>query len=273
MPNRRKVLIGLGGSVALAGCTGETDEEEPEPEEEEPEEDTPTETPEETESEEETEEEEQVEEVSEFVLSDLSPTNDTFEQGEEIEASVIVENEGNIEDTKEITTEFDGNIVDTEEYTIGPNNEKTHSYSIDTTDNEPDEYDLVVFSEDDELSTTLEVIISLEENMEIMGSTLSIFGLNLVEWSKEGEELHIHYETTSTESYEIVDDMMSVEEAYLAALNRGLETERIIAEMSEPGEDPIARYTVETEWSNQLTEGTITESEMEDKIIDTLEYT
>ena len=44
MPNRRKVLIGLGGSIAIAGCTGDTDEEEPEPEEEEPE-------PEETESE------------------------------------------------------------------------------------------------------------------------------------------------------------------------------------------------------------------------------
>ena len=54
MPNRRKVLIGLGGSVALAGCTGDTDDEEPEEEE-----DTPTETPEETESEEDTEEEEE----------------------------------------------------------------------------------------------------------------------------------------------------------------------------------------------------------------------
>ena len=51
MPNRRKVLIGLGGSVAIAGCTGETDEEEPE------EEDTTNEPPEEEEPERESEEE------------------------------------------------------------------------------------------------------------------------------------------------------------------------------------------------------------------------
>lgn len=42
MPKRRKVLLGLGGSMAIAGCTEDTDEETedetdtPEPEEEEP---------------------------------------------------------------------------------------------------------------------------------------------------------------------------------------------------------------------------------------------
>ena len=61
MPNRRKVLIGLGGSIAIAGCTGETDEEEPEEEEPEEEEETDTsdsQPEEEDESEDESEEEE-----------------------------------------------------------------------------------------------------------------------------------------------------------------------------------------------------------------------
>ena len=67
MPNRRKVLIGLGGSVAIAGCTGDTDEEEPEPEEEEPEqeEEEPEPDPEEEEEEPEEEEEEEPEEEEE----------------------------------------------------------------------------------------------------------------------------------------------------------------------------------------------------------------
>ena len=260
MKKRRTVVATIGaiGTIGIAGCSSISDlevEEESEENNQEP-----------------TEEQEE-EEESEFILSDFSLEEETVEQGKNIEFSVKIENGGNIENTKEITTKFADEIVDTEEYTIKPSDKKAHSHSIDTTDVEIEEYILVVSSEDDKITTSVEVIMSLEENMETMRLTLDVFGLNLVDWSKEEEELHIEYETTATSGSEIREDMMSVEEAYLAARRRGLETERIVAEMAEPGDEPVGRYTIENEWSNQLTEGTITESEMQEKIIDTLEYT
>jgi len=71
------------------------------------------------------------EKVAEFILSGLSPRSKTFEKGSSIDISVNIENTGNIEGTKEVTTEFAGDVINTEEYTIEPNKEETHTDNID----------------------------------------------------------------------------------------------------------------------------------------------
>lgn len=85
MPNRRKVLIGLGTSVAVAGCS-DTSEPEPEPEEEE-------ETEEESEPEPEEEESEPEPEPALFEVVNYG-FPETAEIGEEINLEVTVENTG-----------------------------------------------------------------------------------------------------------------------------------------------------------------------------------
>lgn len=84
MPKRRKVLIGLGGAVTLAGCTGDTDEEtedsEPDAEQQETSTEEPTQTP--------------TEEPPEFSLVDVFPEGKTVEQGDRVEISAQVKNSG-----------------------------------------------------------------------------------------------------------------------------------------------------------------------------------
>ncbi len=287
MLNRRKVLIGLGGTIALAGCTGD-DSEEPD-QEEESEEETSTEseeeeTEEETEEEEqETEEEEQAtedeeanqeeeeEQLSIFSLSGISPKDEIFVQGKTIEVSVDIKNRGNVEGTKKITTEFAGEIVNTKEYTIEPNEEEIHIINIDTSKIGPDEYDLRIHSEDDEITSTIEIRSTNENIMEIFDLQLEVFGLNLADHSIEEDDLHIHYETTSTEPNEIVHDIMNVEEVYYSAILQGIPTKQLIAEMSEPGEEPVGRFRIENEWAIAYSDDEISESELKNKILDTLE--
>lgn len=211
------------------------------------------------------------EEVAEFLLSDLSPGYETFEKGTNIEVSVNIENEGNIEGTKDITTELAGETINTKEYTIKPKEKKIYTYDIDTSEMEPDEYDLLVYSDDDEARTSIEIRSTNEEIMETFELQLEIFGLNLVDHSIDGDDLHIHYETTASQEYEIINDMMNVEEVYYSAILQGIPTEQLIAEVSEPGEDPVGKYTIKNEWSIAYSNDEISKRELENNILDTLE--
>ena len=211
------------------------------------------------------------EEIAEFILTDLSPQSQTFEKGTNIDISVNIKNRGNIEGTKEITTEFAGEVISTDEYTIEPSKEETHTDNIDTSETEPEEYDLLVHSEDDEIRTSIEIRPTNEEIMETFELQLELFNLNLVDHSINGDDLHIHYETTATQEYEIIDDMMNVEEVYYSAILQGIPTEQLIAEVSEPGEEPVGRYRIENEWSIAYSNDEISERELENNILDTLE--
>lgn len=211
------------------------------------------------------------EEVSEFMLSDLSPGYETFEKGSNIEVSVNIKNRGDIEDTQNITTEFAGDTINTEDYTLESKGETTHTHNIDTSGMEPDEYDLLVYSEDDELRTSIEIRSTNEEIIETFELQLEIYNLNLVDHSIDGDNLRIHYETTATQEYEIINDMMNVEEVYYSAILQGIPTEQLIAEISEPGEDPVGKYRIKNEWSIAYSNDEISERELENKILDTLE--
>jgi hypothetical protein len=161
--------------------------------------------------------------------------------------------------------------MNTKEYTLKPKEEKTYRYDIDTSEIEPDEYDLLVYSENDEARTSIEIRPTNEEIMETFELQLEIYNLNLVDHSIDGDNLRIHYETTATQEYEIINDMMNVEEVYYSAILQGIPTEQLIAEVSEPGEDPVGRYRIENEWSIAYSNDEISERELENKILDTLE--
>jgi hypothetical protein len=92
MPTRRKALIAIGGTVAIAGCSGteESDFEEGDvnnEEESEPQEET------EPSNEEETEQQEEPAEAN-FEFTEIIGDGETYSVGDEVEAGVVIENTG-----------------------------------------------------------------------------------------------------------------------------------------------------------------------------------
>lgn len=271
MQKRRTVLttIGTVGTVAIAGCS-DTSESEPEPEEEEEtqEESEPEEESEESES----EEEEQVEEVSTFLLSDLSIESETIETGTDIEFSVKIENRGNVEDTQEITTELDSEIVDSEEYTIEPSGEKTHSHNIDTTDLEPNGYDLVVASDDDSETGTI-TIESVENYSQHAENIQEYFGGDLIapDVRYTGSNIQVDYVTGGGSTTELAVEISLVIGGYTAEIaEENMEPIRLEASVIDDGET-VAEYYIEEEWGEKYKNGEYTVSDITDKVIENLE--
>jgi hypothetical protein len=260
--NRRRFLSGVGvvGLSSVAGCSTEED---PSPT------DTPTDSPTNTPTKEPTETEEP---KAKFELVYLSPISKQFQQGEIIQLKVKVINRGDIKGTKSVKLELDNEVVDSTDITLEPGENKTYNHTLNSTNIDAGEYRFELSTEDDSVNTDLTIDWSDKKILEIMDLTLEVFGLNMVESSIEEDVAVITYETLSTSAAEIRNDIRDVSEAYHGAVLQGISTDRLNAKMAEPGEEPIGAYYIQNEWILEIENGEITESELVDKIIDTLEY-
>ncbi|WP_280536612.1 hypothetical protein [Halopenitus sp. POP-27] len=154
MVRRRKVLIGIGTSVALAGCSGDTNNDQPEENQEsEPEEET----------EEEPEEESQSETEAVFeVVETVDETN--FLSTDEISVGGVVENTGGSvgEQTVEIQDPA-GNTVASEEVELESGETYNAVINIEPGTFQAGEYEIIILTEDDEVSYTITVSEPQEE--------------------------------------------------------------------------------------------------------------
>ncbi|MDQ2055509.1 MULTISPECIES: hypothetical protein [Halobellus] len=110
-----------------------------------------------------------------------------------------------------------------------------------------------------------------KEIMEMMGSSLSVFGITMRSYSIEGDEAQIVYESVVETTDDIIQDMRDVSESYHGAVLQGVSTERLFAEMAPPDRDPVGSYIIENEWIMQIENDEITESELLSKMLGTLE--
>ncbi|MCQ4331947.1 hypothetical protein KM295_00305 [Natronomonas sp. F2-12] len=152
MPNRRKVLIGLGGSIALAGCSGETEEPESEDQDQ----------TEEDDSEEQGSESGQQEQEGEavFELSEIID-GETYSQDEEVIIGANVENTGDIagEQTIEISSEW-YSYEETVELEPGEGvrfGARWNSPEDIEADNTTGNLEYTILTEDDELSGSITI--------------------------------------------------------------------------------------------------------------------
>lgn len=163
MAKRREVLVGIGATVAVAGCTGESDDDsddselEDEPEVEEEFEDEPT-AEDEPEIEDESEDDESEGEPAELVFADISPDNEAFEQGDDVEIVGVVENIGDMEGDASIEILFNGSVVDTENTTLSGGEESAVSYVLDTSDVDPGDYSYGFSIDDDSISAEISIL-------------------------------------------------------------------------------------------------------------------
>jgi hypothetical protein len=153
MPKRRKVLIGLGGSIAIAGCSGDT-EEEPQQEQ------TDTDTEEKPEQEE-TEEQNEPEPVFEFVS--ISPENGEFLTTEEIDVEVEVKNTGNGSGRGIIEFRIQDGYEAAKEIELESGEVTTLNFSFEPTDIDPGDIGYSFHSEDDSISSEFILEEPLEE--------------------------------------------------------------------------------------------------------------
>lgn len=110
-----------------------------------------------------------------------------------------------------------------------------------------------------------------EEIMEVMESTLSVFGITMRSYSIEGDEAQIVYESVVETTDDIIQDMRDTSEAYHGAVLQGISTERLFAEMAPIDRDPVGSYIIKNDWIMQIENDEITESELVSKMLDTLE--
>lgn len=128
MSSRRKVLIGLGGSIAIAGCTGETDEEEPE---EEPE---PDPNP------------------AFFEITDIGESGyiNYHPENPEVDFSATIENTGDEQDTQSVEFQVQDITTIEEELTLDGGETGTVRPSPNLEDGKDDTYQYSYHTEDEE---------------------------------------------------------------------------------------------------------------------------
>ena len=192
MPKRRNVLIGLGGMVALAGCTGETDDEEPE--EEEPEEEEETDTSDSQPEEEDESEEEEEADPPRFEFTNVEPDGETVSYGDTVELELTVENTGEEEGSQNIEYYLDDGLVDELEITLESEESEVITAGINTELHSEGELEYGFISEDDEITGSIEITIDQPATQSFSGSGQSVEdgieiegGLTVVEATHSGE--------------------------------------------------------------------------------------
>ena len=94
--------------------------------------------------------------TDEFEVS-IAEANDSVEQGESLVVNATVENTGDLEGTQNVEFLFDGTVVSNESVPLGAGNDTTVTFTRDTGDDEPGEYDIEVRSDDDSDERTVTV--------------------------------------------------------------------------------------------------------------------
>lgn len=192
MPNRRKVLIGLGATVAIAGCS-DTSETEPEKEEEETQEEENESEPEKDQSEQ--QDSEQAE--AEIFISDIQPQGTSFGAEEEFELSVTYENRGERDGEFEVQAEFFGERGEPQTLQLDAGESETITIDIDASQYEAGDYDFTFYAGDRQESGSFTIEEPEVEDLEsysFTGSGESVEegidiggGLTIIEASHSGE--------------------------------------------------------------------------------------
>lgn len=147
--NRRKYLAISGGMVALAGCSGETDNEQSgeEPEEEEP------------------EEESEPEDTGEAVFEITGIVNDvTFEEGDEVSIGGTIENTGDSDGEQTVKLIFEGEVVVEDETSLSSGEETRWGGIWDYSEFNPGTWEYVLETEDDEETAEITIEEPQEES-------------------------------------------------------------------------------------------------------------
>lgn len=192
MPKRRKVLIGLGTSVAVAGCSDTTEPEtEPEPESE------PEESEQRESNEQESEEKESEPAEPEIFISDIQPQGTSFGAEEEFELSVTYENRGGQDGEFEVQAEFFGEKGEPQTLQLDAGESETITIDIDASQYEAGDYDFTFYADEKEKDgsfTIEEPEIEELESYSFSGSGESVEegldiggGLTVVRGSYSGE--------------------------------------------------------------------------------------
>ena len=178
--------------------------------------------------------------------------------------TLVASHEGYVEEETE-AFEFEGDQLEAS-FSLPKVGETSTETPTETPEETPTET-----PEETPTDTPEDTNLSDEEIMENFELQLQVFDLNLVDYSISEDELYIHYETDSTSPTEIRNDILNVEVVYYSAILQGLSTDRLVAEISEPNEEPVGRFVIESQWSLAYDNGEITQAELEDRILDTLE--
>jgi hypothetical protein len=208
-----------------------------------------------------------------FEFTSIQPDGKTVGPDKIIEMKATVENVGGIEGSETIELRISYTGLKTYDVELEPNQERTLTNSFNTGSYASGEIEYSFQSGSDKIESKFTIESDEptdEEIMETMDETLAIQELELVDYTFENDEIHIHYETDATSGFEILTDMEVVAGAYAGGLDQGLSTERLVAKISEPNEEPVGVYTIETEWIEQYDEGEIDMEELLEKISDTL---
>jgi len=155
MTKRRNVLIGIGGTLALAGCTSEEPDYEEGDVNGESEPETETESEPEIESEDEDDESEDGEAIFEF--TDITPNEDTYTTEESFALGVWITNTG--DSVGEQTIEFfvDDEFVDDGNFELDPGEERDVGMEVRGSIFNTGTWDFTAKSEDDEISSTFTI--------------------------------------------------------------------------------------------------------------------
>jgi len=265
MPNRRKVLIGLGGSVALAGCTGDTDEEEPEeePEEEEPE-----------------------PEPASFAIQNVSFEPKNVVQGySNINIEVTLLNEGG-EGSQQLSVNIAEDYIDEQQVELLEGEEKTISISeIQSDEIEIGPNNCSIDTESSSFSSTIYIAPSDESTHE---GSFALFDFNLrdgmiyiipeeMELDLENNSVDIFYKndgfgnfgTTSNDVYPILHTLYQVVESqdwWLDEFNFYYEADQ---DLPNP-EEGSGRWKADIEWIHEIIKDEDNMSEMVEKAEDTV---
>ena len=104
-----------------------------------------------------------------FALSDLEPEDATVDQGDLIDVSATVTNDGGQEDTQEIVLDIDGDEVDSQEVTLDEGESETVEFTdVDTADLDGT-YTHTVSSDDESVSGTLTVDVDEPAEFTVSG--------------------------------------------------------------------------------------------------------
>jgi hypothetical protein len=148
MTNRRKVLISLGGAMAVAGCSGETEESEPDQDEED-------------DSEEQESDSGQTEEVepAQAEFTNISPENPTVVIGDDLEISAELENTGGEAGEFEVELHVEEETISTKMVEVESGESEPVSMNLNTggiaESLGPGEYEHTFVTETDEISTSV----------------------------------------------------------------------------------------------------------------------